>query len=610
MATSIKSTQLDFNQIKENLKTHLLASDDFSDYDFEASGLSSLLDVLAYNTHYNGLIANFALNEAFLATAQLRSSALAISEGLGYNPRSKTSATATVNLSVTITDSGRPATVTLPALTSFTATVEDKTYNFWTLENYTASDDGAGLYNFVTSTGSTAIPIVEGQRKTKSFVADKAGEAVYIIPDENMDTSTATVKVYESRSSSRFDTYLPLATAATVTDASTLYTLREGANGYFTLIFGDGITTGKTPAIGEFIQVTYLTSKGALSNTASTFTTDAEITVNSVDYAIDVSTVSNAAGGSEKESISSIRTNAPITFAAQNRLVTAQDYIALIKRNYGTYLDDVTAWGGEDNIPPNFGKAYVSLRFKSGIDSATQTSVKNNIQTSLSKNLSIMSIDTLFSDAITTFIETETFFNFDPALTSSTATTIEGQINDLIKNYFTTNLTKFNSVFRRSLILAEVDDLSEAILNSRMDVKVQQRITPTLNANRDYSLSFPVELEAPNNVGYSVSSTAFTQSGKTVTIRNKINTNQLEAVTADGEVVVTNIGSYNATAGTVKVSGLNPSSILGSFSYIKISVKPANQSTIKPLRNYILALDEEESFSSSTLDYQDIKATL
>ena len=494
MSTNITSTQLDFNTIKEELKTHFLASAEFADYDFEASGLSNILDVLAYNTHYNGLVANFALNESFLSTAQLRSSVLAISETLGYNPRSKTAASAIVNLSVSVTDPTRPSSITLPAGTTFTTTVDDVSYIFRTLEDYIGSDNGSGLYTFLTNTGSASLPIYEGVFKTKTFVSDTAGEAIYIIPDESVDTSTATVKVFATRNSELFETYLPLDNALEITATSTYYALRESSNGYFKLIFGDGVTTGKTPAVGEIIQVTYLSTNAAVANGAKSFIPQNEITVNDIDYTINVALVSPASGGGDKETLSSIKTNAPITFSAQNRLVTAQDYIGLINRNYGTFLDDVTAWGGEDNIPASFGDVYVALKYKEGIPEEVKKTVEDSIVSTLSDNLSIMSIDTKFADTLTTYVETQTFFNFNPALVSNTLNTTEGQVRDVVSQYFTDNLNKFNTIFRRSQILSSVDNLSPAVLDSRMDVKVQMRFEPILSKAGNYVIQYPVEL--------------------------------------------------------------------------------------------------------------------
>lgn len=610
MAVSIKSTDLDFNRIKEQLKTHFLASDEFADYDFEASGLSNILDVLAYNTHYNGLIANFALNESFLTTAQLRSSVLAISESLGYIPRSKTAAYATVNLSVNVTSPTRPGILTLPAGSQFTSTVEDVSYIFQTIEDHIAIDNGSGFYQFLTSSGSSTIYIYEGTFRTKTFIADSLSTPVYIIPDDTMDTSTAAVRVYASRNSDLFDAYLPLATAQTVTAETRYYTLREAPNGSYEITFGDGITTGRTPQAGEVIRVSYLSTSAEAANSARNFISQSEIKVDDVDYSIAVSTLSRAAGGSDKESIKSIKSNAPISYASQNRLVTANDYIALINRNFGSFLDDVTAWGGEDNVPADFGNVYVSLKFPENTTEAVKQVVKDGIVTNLSDTLSIMSIDTKFSDAITTYIETETFFNFDPSLTNITAGSTEGSVQALITEYFSENLNKFNTTFRRSQILADVDDLSEAILNSRMNVKVQQRITPSLSQNLGYSLQYPVSLAAPSTTEYTIKSTAFNINGKTCTIRNRLGTNILEVATADGEIVVTNIGTYDPIKGSVNIVSLAPTSIIGAFSYIKISALPANQSTVRPLRNYVLTLDTEKSFASAQIDYQEIRVSL
>jgi len=610
MAVSIKSTDLDFNRIKEQLKTHFLASNEFADYDFEASGLSNILDVLAYNTHYNALIANFALNESFLTTAQLRSSVLAISESLGYIPRSKTAAYATVNLSVSVTSSSRPGTLTLPAGSQFTSTVEDVSYIFQTIEDHIAVDNGSGFYQFLTSSGSPTIYIYEGVFRTKTFIADSTSTPVYIIPDDTMDTSTAKVQVYASRNAELFETYLPLASAQNVTADTRYYTLREAPNGSYEITFGDGITTGKTPQAGEVIRVTYLSTSNVAANGARDFVSQSEITVDDTDYAIAVSTLSRAAGGSDKESIKSIKANAPISYASQNRLVTANDYIALITRTFGSFLDDVTAWGGEDNVPADFGNVYVSLKFIENTTEAVKQVVKDGIVSNLSDTLSIMSIDTKFTDAVTTYIETETFFNFDPSLTNVTAGTTEGTVQTVIRDYFTTNLNKFNSTFRRSQILADIDDVNAAILNSRMDVKVQQRITPTLSQNLAYSLQYPVALAAPLTTTHTITSTPFNTNGKTCTIRNRLGSNILEVVTADGEIVITNIGTYDAAKGSVNIVSLTPTSIVGAASYIKISAVPANQSTIRPLRNYILTLDTEKSFASAQIDYQEIRVTL
>ena len=209
METTIKSTDLDFNSIKNNLKTFLAAKAEFEDYNFEASGLSNILDVLAYNTHYNALSANFALNESFLGTAQLRSSLVSLSEGIGYIPKSKTASRATLSFSINLSQvAERPTIVSLSPGVNFESSIDDVTYTFQTRETVEAADDGSGIYQFKTATGSTNIQVYEGRATTKTFIADAiTQDSVYIIPDANMDIDTAIVRVYESPTSLDFVTY-------------------------------------------------------------------------------------------------------------------------------------------------------------------------------------------------------------------------------------------------------------------------------------------------------------------------------------------------------------------------------------------------------------------
>ena len=411
MSTSIKSTDLDFSNIKTELKDYLKQKSEFTDYNFEGSALNNILDVLAYNTHVNGLIANFSTNESFLNTAQLRSSVISLSTALGYVPRSVTASKAIVNLSITILDVTRPATVFMPKNTLFNTTVDGKSYTFRTLEKLSASDDGNGFYEFVLSDGTDLIPIYEGVRKDKTFyVGEIADEQVYVIPDKTIDTSTVEVKVYPTATSAEDDAenYTPIKDAVRITADSTLYQIREVPNGTYELIFGDGITTGKRPVSGNKIEVSYLSCTGAPSNNATIFTPSSQLTVTDFgNYNVSVTTVTEAAGGDSKETIESVRQNAPIAFASQQRLVTAEDYTAQIKARYGNVLDDVISWGGADNDPPKYGTVYVGLKFKDNTANITKNETKDNIVNLLTSNLGIMSIDTEFTDPIETFIEFE-----------------------------------------------------------------------------------------------------------------------------------------------------------------------------------------------------------
>jgi hypothetical protein len=604
MATNIQSTQLDFATIKNSLKTYLAQQTEFTDYNFEASGLSNILDVLAHNTHFNGLIANFALNESFLNTAQLRSSVVSHAESLGYNPKSITSATAYLNISAVITAGGRPTSITLPKYSAFTASVNDVTYTFYTLEAYTATDNGSGNYSFLNSDGTTGIPVVEGSLRTKTFYVGQASDRqIYVVPDLTVDASTVTVNVFNSATSSDFLIYTPLYNAITVNASSQLYQLREAPNGYYELIFSDGITTGRAPVAGNKIVLTYLSSNGDLANTASGFVASTPINVGGTNYSLSVSTSAAAAGGSQKESIESIRQNAPISFAAQQRLVTADDYKALILSKYSA-VSDCIAWGGEDNLPnPEYGKVFVSLKFPDSLSESAKTTIKNSIQTNLIEPLSIMSISTEFVDPTTTYLECSTFFRFNPNKTNVTLKTTENNVANLISNYFTNNLNIFGEPFRRSNVLTEIDNSSDAILNSRMDIKVQQRFTPTLGISSAYTVTFPVALAIPDDVNYIIESNTFTFNNTICSIKNKLNSNQLQIIDVNNNVQVNNIGTYNQNNGVVAITGFAPVTITGGLGYIRITATPANQSTVIPLRNYTLNIDTTRSFTSGIVDY-------
>jgi hypothetical protein len=608
MAT-IQSSDLDFNTIKTNLKTYLQAQSEFADYDFEASGLSNILDVLAYNTHINGLIANFATNESFLNTAQLRSSVVSHAEVLGYFPRSKTAARATVNLNLTVTDAGRPSSITLPAYTTFTTSIEDATYTFQTLENYIATDDGSGNYSFLNSSESANIEIVEGTLRTKTFIVGDVGDGqVYVIPDDTMDTTTMKVDVYDTVSGSSFTVYTNLTRAVRITSTSTIYQVKEAPNGYFEVIFGDGSVLGQQPSPGNKIVITYLSTSADLANGGSIFTASNDVDVNGTDYPLSTTLVSASTGGAAKETISSIKNNATIAFASQQRMVTAEDYKAQILANYNSYITDVNAWGGNQNNPPVYGRVYVSLKFIDGLTDSQKQNIKDQIVTNLTNNLAIMSIDTVFSDPTNVYLELGTTFNFDPDLTNLTGRGIETLVTNTINTYFTTNLKRFDKVFRRSSLLTEIDKLSPAILNSKMDVKVQLRLSPTLGTARNYNLYFPVSIASPDSISHKVVSSRFTYQGTTCVIRNVLGSNVLQVQTLVGTPLVTNVGSYTASTGTISLIAFNPSAIEGTE--MKFSVIPANESTIRPLRSYVIDIDSGLSFARAIVDYQNTLTTL
>lgn len=654
MATTIKSSALDFANIKESLKTYLEKQDEFKDYNFEASAMSTILDVLAHNTHLNGLIANFALNESYLGTAQLRSSVVSLAEGLGYIPDTKTAAQAVVRLTVSSND--LQAKISLPAYTKFTTTVNDITYTFQTIEEYFAENDGSGFYEFKTLGGSNEIRLYEGQRRSKTFIVGQYEDnPVYIIPDENLDADTATVRVYETLTGSAFDTYLNLTKATSITDESTLYILKEAPNSWFELSFGDGATFGKAPEPGNKLVVDYLSTNGADANGAVTFSPVE-------DYADGVplvtTTVSSSTGGDEKESIERIRQNAPFQYATQNRMVTAADYSSLILRNFSTLISDIVAWGGEDNAEPEFGAVYVSILYEPEVTQAVKLDTQQKILDIVDQQ-AVVSFKTRFTDPIITYIEIGNFFRFNPRLTTLSLNTVQSQVLTVIEDYFLNNTGGFKKAFRRSNMLSLIDEVSPAVLSSRATVKMQQRFTPqrplalntikalanylitdnqtnrlltalqagrinyvvdelseyatvnttvirntleSLSTRNNINLKFPANIAVPDDDTYSVTSSSFIYEGKTCQIRNRLSSTVLEiSNTATDEVIVSNIGSYTPATGEVNITSFTPSEIIGDEDFVKLSVVPGNESAIEPTRNDIIALDDDLTFANGII---------
>ena len=604
MATTINSTALDFANIKTNLKTYLQNTTEFADYDFEASGLSNILDVLAYNTHVNGLTTNFALNESFLGTAQLRSSVVSLATGIGYVPDTMTSAFGTVGVTMSLAGiSGRPSTVDLPNNTRFSSTVDDVTYTFQTREVHTGADDGNGLYEFKTADDSTAIPIFEGTLKTKTFNVGEFNEAdVYMIPDATLDADTAIVRVIDG---SRSDVYTNITAATTISSTSTIYILKESPNGFYQLSFGGNGILGLAPAAGNTITVEYLATKGAVANTAKAFTALDTVTVLGSARTLTVSTTAAAIGGDNKETIASIRTNAPFQYATQNRMVTPEDYTSIINRNFSTLINDIISWGGQDNPEPQFGTVYSSIDFETDVTAATQTATKASIE-DLVKQLAVISFNVEFADPVVTFIETQLFYQINTNLTALSTNAITNSIKLVKDAYFTANTGKFGKAFRRSALLTLVDEVSSAVLSSRAVIRMQQRIVPVVNTFNKFTLTFPAPIAkpaanaSPTDTDYIVKSNAFLVDGVPCRILNEqrpnIATNKLQVVSsATGTIIVDNIGSFNTATGVLTITAFRPTGVLGGSSDIKIAALPANQSAIVPERNNIIKYDANAS---------------
>lgn len=611
MAINVESTELDYNSIRNKLKTYFEQSDEFQDYDFEASGLANILDVLAYNTHFNALVANMAINESFLETSQLRSSALTHAHSIGYTPRSRTASEATIKLTADLSTyvGSRPNTISISSGKKFNCSIEGVTYTFQTRQIYSAVDDGFGIYNFTDAEGSVNLKVYEGTPVTRSFLVPAATDSrTYVIADPNMDTDTVEVKVYANPASTDYATYTDIKNAVSIDNQSKYYQLREAPNGYYELSFGVDTLLGDTPAAGNKIVITYLTVNGKDANGAKVFTPQSGVTVGGQTFTLTSTTVTKSIGGADKENISSIQYHAPLGYASQNRMVTATDYHTLIQAKYPE-VEDVTAWGGQDNIPIDFGTVYVSLKFPDGTTEITKAEVKNSITNNLIAPLSTLSISPKFVDPVVTYLKLSTTFDFNPTLSGVTVQTMTDNIDAAIANYFSNNLNQFRSEFRRSNLLTVIDELSPAVLSSRMDVIMGQDVAVRLNYNSNYTVYFPTILAGTDDVNYTISSERFIYQNNICTIRNKLNTYNLEVVTSSGQVLVNNIGTFVPGDGAVNLVSFQPESIIGGGTNLRIYAKPGNQATIKPLRNYIISLDTD-SLTRGVIDYQTVRISL
>ena len=607
MATTIRSTDLDFTTIKNNLKLSLKNNTEFADYNYEGSGLSNLLDVLAYNTHYNALIANMALNESYLTTAQLRSSVVSLAEAIGYMPASKVASSATVNLSVNTGNlAGRPSVLSLPRGTRFNTTVDDIQYTFETTGTITATDDGFGLYVFKDNLDRADITIKEGTNTRKTFiVSENSIDTTYVIPDKNIDTTTAFVSVFDDLTTTTFATYTDLKEADTIDDESKVYILRETPNGFYELSFGDGFTLGKAPEAGNKIVVEYLSTNGPDANGATTFTPTAQVNVTTAagtnSFNLTTTTVTKSVSGSDVETLESIRKNAPFSYASQNRMVTAVDYATLVKRNFGYLIKDIQAYGGEDAVRKEYGVVFMSIVFKDDVTQATIDKTKGDI-IALGKQLQVITFDIKFQDPDTTFLETEVRFQFNPKFTSSSVQEIQSRVENVVQQYFEDNTGLFDQSFRRSNLLSLVDEVDPSVLSSRAELKLQKRFIPFIGTTESAELRYASPISEPNDEKAVIQSTPFFVDGNRVEIRNELDSYKLQLfATATDTVYVDNIGEYEPSTGVVKLVGIRVDSIIGGNNFIKISGDAANPSVSSPGQNQIVVYDDGPSFVQATV---------
>lgn len=481
--SNIQVAELDFTSIKTNFTNFLKSQDTFKDYNFSGSGLSTLLDVLTYNTQYNAFYLNMVANEMFLDSALQRSSVVSHAKLLDYVPKSTASPAATIKL---IASGGaNNTTVSLPRYTTFISKpVKNKSFTFVTTDNATAT-----FYNKTATFNNVIIRQGTPATLTFSYSATNNPKSTFEIPNVNTDTSTLLVEVYNDPTKSAFDVYNLATDFLTLDGNSLVYFLEESNTGTYNISFGDGIL-GKQLIDGCKIVVSYLVSQGTDSVGANNFS----LTGNIGNYTVQIVPVHAAAGGHAKESVASIKFQAPKSYSAQNRAVTKEDYITLIQQNkLGLTFDAVNVWGGEENSPPVYGQVFISLK-PSGAYTLTNTQ-KQNLINQVIKPISVLTVEPTLVEPDYTYLQITSNVVFDPNKTNLTASQIQSIVSNTISTFASSTLNTFNSTFSASDLTYAIKISDPSIVANEVSIRVQKKFYPNLTTATSYKFLFGVPLQ-------------------------------------------------------------------------------------------------------------------
>lgn len=543
MANRLNVTELDFDTIKNNLKDFLRNQSEFTDYDFEGSGLNVLLDVLAYNTHYNAYYLNMIANESFLDSSLLRNSVVSHAKRYGYTPRSASASRAVVNFTVN-SGSSTPGTLVLPAGYVFLSNlIDNRVYNFVTLNDVSVTKTAN---NFVFNN----LNVYEGSLNSFSFTHSQASnpKQIFAIPDSNVDTSTLKVSVQQSSSNTDVVVYTLASDKINVTSDSTVYFLQEGLNQQYEIYFGDDVIGKKIPD-GGIVNVTYLSTSGSIANRASSFVGTSTISGFS-NFA--VTTVSNSAGGSERETVDQIKFAAPLQFTSQNRAVTKNDYVKLIQQRYPQFAA-VNVWGGEENVPPVYGKVFISAKPKLGFE-VTDTEKEFFINEIL-KPISVLTVTPEFIDVDYNFVKLISTVFYDPTKTNLNISTLQTKVETAITNFANQNLNQFNSIFRSSKMRTDIDDSDNSIISNELEIFLSKRFRPELTSTNSYVLDFGVELSRGTTLDNFYSSPTFTTLDENLVTRTCFFEEVPSSFTGVESITVVNPGFNYTSTPSIEIIG-------------------------------------------------------
>jgi len=490
--SAIRVAELDFDSIKANLKDFLRSQNEFTDYDFEGSGMSVLLDILAYNTHYQGFYLNMIGNEMFLDTAQLRSSVVSHAKHLDYTPTSKRGARAIVDLTVTPggAEDNVATTATLSQYTRFISEpIDGVSYVFCNISANTATKVG-NSFTF------SDLVLQEGEPVTQQYVVS-SGSRKFNLPTSDIDTTSLTVTIQESAANTHTTTYTQASDITEVTQNSAVYWLEENtyANSTYAIYFGDGVI-GKQPANNNIVIATYLDVNGSAANKANAFVSIESIASEYSSNVI-VTPVSSATGGAEKQGIEAIRFMAPRWYTTQNRAVTKNDYETLLLKDYPN-IQSISVWPGEENVPPVYGKVFISM--KPVTNHIITLAEKEIIKAEILANRSVMTVFPEIVDPNYTYLKIDAKVNYNANKTSLSQNDLRQLVRQAILDYRDEDLNTFNSAesskgsLRVSKLQRFIDRAHPSILGSSVVIYAQKRIELTLNALGNYSIDYQFPL--------------------------------------------------------------------------------------------------------------------
>jgi len=560
---------LEFDQIKNNLKEYLKGQTNFSDYNFEGSNLSIILDVLAYNTYYNNLYTNLGLNEAFLDTATKRTSVVSHARNLGYTPRSSSCSRTTVTFSVL--PSGDDIYITLPIYTPFRGNINGDTFTFLTQESVTAQKDSEGLFIF------SGVEVKEGTIVHSRFEYNELNSI--ILANNNIDINTLKVRV-QIPPTTEYQIYSNSNSFSTLDGESLVYFVREVETGY-EISFGDDII-GKQLEAGNLVNISYMVCNNELPNSIQS------LSYGGVPLGGQINTISIAhptSGGRGQETIEEIRFNAPSMYQAQNRAVTALDYEAILLNRVPS-IKNVTVWGGENNDPPVYGKVFISA--------VTQNEVPLNVEEQefireyVLDEFKLVSIIPEFVRAEDLSIELDMVIYYDPSLTTRLPEEIRTNVISEILNYDETYLRKFNKIFRSNDLQRFVENMESSIISTVPRLRISRSVTPVFNSPHNYIINIGNPM-----VRGSILSSPFHANNETVIsyIEDVNGILRRFRYINGSKIIIENVGSINYQQGTLNINGLMITKILTPI--FKFSMIPSSPDVVSKL-NQVVRLDADK----------------